>query len=284
VKLYADESGHKHIRGLVSVAVTQLARAEVPAALWRKQRMGELSASYARLLTTDFEADYFGTDSEHPRFAAVVATGKLLNEAARLCASHGLRAYDVVQCSRCVQVDENCTAFAAFDRSVRTAAAAEGFHLVPSNLPDPAQRRRSTQEGAELCCSAAPAADRPGPAWHTGPLAARPFSIWLGCGVGRNARPGRVRSSRLGVSWAFAGRTGCRPQVMRAVLTSFCPVSGLWLLARGAGFDDREGEFLELGEQDAYFLRVVEQRLPGELGRGEPGVMVLPSILRVHSA
>jgi hypothetical protein len=55
------------------------------------------------------------------------------------------------------------------------------------------------------------------------------------------------------------------------VLTSFCLVSGLWLLARGAGFDDREGEFLELGEQGTYFPGVVEQRLPGgELGRGEP--------------
>jgi uncharacterized protein len=151
VKLYADETGHEHIRGLVSVAVTQLARVEVPAALWRKQRMGELSADDARLLTADFEADYFGTDSESPRFAAVVATGILLDEAARLCASHGLRAYDAVQLSSALavrRVDESCTAFAAFDRSLRTAAAAEGFALVPSSLPDAAGPRRSTQEGA----------------------------------------------------------------------------------------------------------------------------------------
>jgi predicted nucleic acid-binding protein len=113
--------------------------------------MGELSASDARLLTTDFEADYFGTDSEQPRFAAVAATGKLLDEAARLCASHGLRAYDAVQLSSALavrRVDESCTAFAAFDRSLRTAAASEGFELVPSNLPDPAEQRRSIQEGA----------------------------------------------------------------------------------------------------------------------------------------
>jgi predicted nucleic acid-binding protein len=45
VKLYADEVGHEQVRGLVSVAVAQLARVEVPAALWRKQRMGELSAA-----------------------------------------------------------------------------------------------------------------------------------------------------------------------------------------------------------------------------------------------
>jgi predicted nucleic acid-binding protein len=138
VKLYADEAGHDHIRGLVSVAVAQLARVEVPAALWRKQRMGELSADDARLLTTDFEADYFGTDSEPPRFVAVVATGSLLDDAARLCAGHGLRAYDAVQLSSALAVrlaDDSCTAFAAFDRSLRTAAAAEGFGLVPPNLP-----------------------------------------------------------------------------------------------------------------------------------------------------
>ena len=140
VKLYADEAGHEQVRALVSVAVAQLARVEVPGALWRKQRMGELSADDARLLTADFEADYFGTDSEPPRFAAVAVTGSLLDEAARLCASHGLRAYDAVQLSTALavrRVDESCTVFVAFDRSLRTAAATEGFELLPSDLPDP---------------------------------------------------------------------------------------------------------------------------------------------------
>ncbi len=140
MKLYADEDGHERIRELMSVAVAQLARVEVPAALWRKQRTGELSAEDASVLTADFEADYFGTDSEPPRFAAVAATGRVLDEAARLCASRGLRAYDAVQLSSALAVrraDESCSAFAAFDRALRTAAAAEGFELVPSNLPDP---------------------------------------------------------------------------------------------------------------------------------------------------
>jgi len=137
VKLYADEDGYEHVRGLVTLAVAQLARVEVPAALWRKQRLGELSAEDARLLTADFEADYFGTDAEPPRFAAVAATGSLLDEAARLCASHGLRAYDAVQLSSALAVrraDKSCTEFAAFDRALRTAAAAEGFEPLPSNV------------------------------------------------------------------------------------------------------------------------------------------------------
>jgi uncharacterized protein len=141
VKLYADEVGHEQVRGIGSMAVAQLARVEVPAALWRKQRIGQLSANDARLLTADFEADYFGTDSEPPRFAAVAATGSVLDDAARLCASHGLRAYDAVQLSSALavrRIDGGCTEFAAFDRSLRTAAATEGFELVPSDLPDPA--------------------------------------------------------------------------------------------------------------------------------------------------
>jgi len=141
VKLYADEGGYQQVRGMAGIAVAQLARVEVPAALWRKQRMGELSADDARLLTADFEADYFGTDSEPPRFAAVAATGRLLDEAARLCASHGLRAYDAVQLSSALavrRVDRSCRTFAAFDRSLRTAAATEGYQLLPANLPHPA--------------------------------------------------------------------------------------------------------------------------------------------------
>ncbi len=140
VKLYADEAGYQQVRGLVSIAVAQLARVEVPAALWRKQRMGELSAGDARLLTADFEADYFGTGAEPPRFAAVAVTGSLLDQAARLCASHGLRGYDAVQLSAALavrRVDESLTEFAAFDRALRTAAATEGFELMPSDLPDP---------------------------------------------------------------------------------------------------------------------------------------------------
>jgi predicted nucleic acid-binding protein len=123
VKLYADEDGYQQVRGMAGTAVAQLARVEVPAALWRKQRMGELSADDARLLTADFEADY------------------CLDEAARLCASHGLRAYDAVQLSSALavrRVDGSCRTFAAFDRPLRTAAATEGFQLLPSNLPHPA--------------------------------------------------------------------------------------------------------------------------------------------------
>ena len=135
VKLYADEDGHEMVRQLEVLVVSHLARVEVPATLWRKQRLGELEAEDAQVLTSEFEADWFGTGEEPPRFAAVVLASKLLDQAAQLCASHRLRAYDAVHLSCAIaarSADESCRSFAAFDEPLRAAAAAEGFELVPA--------------------------------------------------------------------------------------------------------------------------------------------------------
>jgi hypothetical protein len=55
--------------------------------------MGELGADHAQLLVLDFEADYYPEAEEQRRFFAVTAGGSVLDEAARLAAVHGLRAY-----------------------------------------------------------------------------------------------------------------------------------------------------------------------------------------------
>jgi predicted nucleic acid-binding protein len=135
VKLYADEAGHEEVRALNAVAVAQLARVEVPSAFWRKQRTGELNASDAQLLTAEFEADYFGTEDERARFAVAAVTSEILDEAARLCARHGLRSYDAVQLATAMAVrtaDPSCTDIAVFDTTLRNAAAAEGFRTIPA--------------------------------------------------------------------------------------------------------------------------------------------------------
>lgn len=135
VKLYADEPGREVVRRLEAIAVAEIARVEVPAAFWRKHRLGELDAADAQVLTADFEADWYGTAEDLPRFAPVVLLSRLLDDAARLCASHGLRAYDAVQlaCALAARVaDPSCSSFAAFDDALRSAAAAEGFDLCPA--------------------------------------------------------------------------------------------------------------------------------------------------------
>jgi predicted nucleic acid-binding protein len=125
------------IRSQGLLIVSQLVRVEVPAALWRKQRMGELGAAEAGLLVADFEADYFGTEEEPPRFAVVAVTPGLVDDAARFAGAHGLRAYDAVQlASACAAAaaDPGCGTLAAFEGTLRTSAAIEGFSLLPALL------------------------------------------------------------------------------------------------------------------------------------------------------
>lgn len=146
VKLYADEQGFHEVRSLTALAVSQMARVEVPAAIWGKHRLGELAEGEAQVLVADFEADYFGT-GEEPRFAAVTLTAEVLDGAARLCAAHGLRAYDAVQLSSALAArtaDPSCSGFAAFDQRLRTAAAIEGFSLIPPVLRTGSAARQLT--------------------------------------------------------------------------------------------------------------------------------------------
>lgn len=135
VKLYADEIGHMDVRRLAEpLVVSQLARVEVPSALWRKRRTGELTPEDASLLTEAFEADWFGTQDEESRFLVVRPIAPILDNAARLVAAHGLRAYDGIQLASALAANEAdfaCRTFAAFDEGLRAAAAAEGLTLAP---------------------------------------------------------------------------------------------------------------------------------------------------------
>ncbi len=74
---------------------------------------------------------------DSPRFSAIAATPAVLDDAARRAAIHGLRAHDAVQLASAratVAADPDCTTFAAFDKGLRTAAAAEGFRLLPGSI------------------------------------------------------------------------------------------------------------------------------------------------------
>jgi predicted nucleic acid-binding protein len=138
VKLYADEPGHEPVRRQPVLVVSQLARVEVPAAIWRKTRIGELSTGHARILTDAFEADYFGTAEQEARFAVVRITARILDDAASMLATRGLRAHDAVQlASGCAArtADPEIAVFAAFDDTLRIAALAEGFALLPEEEP-----------------------------------------------------------------------------------------------------------------------------------------------------
>ena len=135
VKLYADESDSASVAGLDPVVVSAVSRVEVPAALWRKVRTGELTPDDARLLVAEFEADWFGDAQARPRFVAAAVTPRVLDDAAGLTGSHGLRAYDAVQLASAraaTAADPGCDHFAAFDSALRRAALVEGYVLVPT--------------------------------------------------------------------------------------------------------------------------------------------------------
>ena len=134
VKLYADEQDHPLMRKQGVLLVSMLVRVEVPAALWRKHRMGELGSADVAVLIAAFEADYHGSAEETSRFGVVTATPAVLEAAARFVGVHGLRAYDAVQLATAkaaAHAVPDCRTMAAFDVTLRRAAAAEGFALLP---------------------------------------------------------------------------------------------------------------------------------------------------------
>jgi uncharacterized protein len=135
VKLYADEPGHEAVRAHSPLVVSQLCRVEVPAALWRKERMGEITAQQAGDLVAEFEADYFGADSGPSRFVVVAVSAEVLDGAARAVATYGLRAYDAVQLASAVLAREAAPevgALLAWDAELRDAAVREGLAAYPA--------------------------------------------------------------------------------------------------------------------------------------------------------
>jgi hypothetical protein len=65
-----------------------------------KHRIGELPAGDAAVLTAELEADYFGDEDEAGRFAILGLPAALLDDAARLVATQGLRACGAVPSGR----------------------------------------------------------------------------------------------------------------------------------------------------------------------------------------
>lgn len=137
VKLYSDEPGSEVVRREEQLIVAAITRVEVAAAIWRKQRMDELSATDARLLVDAFLADWAGAGAGSPTFVPVAATASVLDAAMSLSGVHGLRAYDSVQLASALAARAAAGEVAAllcFDAALTRAAAAEGFAV--NRIPD----------------------------------------------------------------------------------------------------------------------------------------------------
>lgn len=131
MKLYADETGSEFIRGLESIIVSLLARVEVPSALWRKERDGQIALETVSRLIPEFEVDVRGRPDQPPRFSVVPVGVPIADRAARLCATDPLRAYDAIQLATVLTLTGTVERFACFDSALRDAAARRGVPLVP---------------------------------------------------------------------------------------------------------------------------------------------------------
>lgn len=130
VKRYADEPGAVEARGIEVPVISAAARVEVPAALWRKHRLGELSAEDADLLARAFAWDLAGAPGRPPVYAVVSLGDRVLARAAGLPRLHALRAYDAVQLACALEAreaDPDLTKFASADGRLAEAARREGF-------------------------------------------------------------------------------------------------------------------------------------------------------------
>lgn len=138
LKQYVPESGAAVVAALDErLVVSDLSAVEVPSAIWRKHRMGELAPEDASVLVAAFGHDLRGGTYDVPRYATVALGTEVLAQAAALLPRHGLRAGDAIQLASAITARaslEFCDTFATFDRRLGIAAAAEGFAVIPAPI------------------------------------------------------------------------------------------------------------------------------------------------------
>ncbi|MEM7093413.1 MAG: type II toxin-antitoxin system VapC family toxin [Actinomycetota bacterium] len=130
VKLYVDEPGHVEVRAIEGPFVAaEIAIVEFASAVWRKSRLGELSAPRAALLVRAFREATRPNGPDRLRMSLIGTDSVVLARATAIVARHDLRAYDSVQLASALLAHEaldGCR-FASFDHRLDAAAAAEGL-------------------------------------------------------------------------------------------------------------------------------------------------------------
>ncbi|WP_419554371.1 type II toxin-antitoxin system VapC family toxin [Candidatus Poriferisodalis sp.] len=132
VKRYANEPGSDLVQAVSEPMIaSDLAAVEVPAALWRKHRVGEISATDAQVLCWRFLTDISASTRDSD--TVLIGVGEdILRSAIDLVARHPLRAYDAVQLASALAASRligRCP-FGCFDEQLTDAAVAEGLMLL----------------------------------------------------------------------------------------------------------------------------------------------------------
>lgn len=130
VKRYLDEPGSEAVDAVDGWVTSSLSAVEVSSAIWRRNRMGELSSADAGILARRAAGDLTGDDLHT---ILVPPHDEVLATAVRLTATAGLRGYDAVQLATALTARDSypdLTLFASFDEQLCGAAAAHGFELL----------------------------------------------------------------------------------------------------------------------------------------------------------
>lgn len=132
VKRYLTEPGTDAVDAIEGWVTSTLSAVEVASAIWRRNRMRELSSADAALLARRAASDLAGDDH---RTILVPPLEVVLTTAVRLTATAGLRGYDAVQLATAMAARDSypdLNLFASFDEQLSGAAAAHGFELLPA--------------------------------------------------------------------------------------------------------------------------------------------------------
>jgi predicted nucleic acid-binding protein len=135
VKRYVREAGTAWIQALTapgaghSFFVVRLTFAEVIAAVTRRERAGHLAAPSAATVVADFQHDFTR------QYLVVEVSAGLVDRAASLARTHGLRGYDAVQLAAALEVHAQAPTLTLLssDAELNAAAVAEGLSVDDPN-------------------------------------------------------------------------------------------------------------------------------------------------------
>jgi predicted nucleic acid-binding protein len=135
VKRYVSEIGSAWVQGLTDPAagniccIARIARPETVAAITRRERGGHLSPSGAATALADFELDFA------QQYLSISLSDALIDRAAALARTHGLRGYDAVQLAAALEVWSQIptTVLVSADDVLNNAATGEGMAVDNPN-------------------------------------------------------------------------------------------------------------------------------------------------------
>ena len=135
VKRYILETGTAWIQGLTDPAagnvhcIARITRPETVAAITRRERDGQIAPADAITALTDFDQDFA------QQYLIVAMSDALIDHAAILARTHGLRGYDAVQLAAALEVWSQIPSAVPIsaDGELNAAATAEGMAVDDPN-------------------------------------------------------------------------------------------------------------------------------------------------------